>query len=74
MDTVAVVAATRWERLKVVALTLGVQNRTLRRWVNEGWVSSRRLGPKLTYVLVHAEGPLAGQPVGLEDSVPPGDN
>lgn len=53
----------RWERLKAVAITLGVQERTLRRWIDDGRAVSRREGPKLIWVLVHADGLHVGRPV-----------
>lgn len=61
-------ATTRWERFKAVQAEHGVSKGTLRRWINEGWVQSRREGPKLLYVLVYADGPAKGRAVGLEDS------
>ncbi len=62
--------ATRWAPFKSVVAELGVDRGTLRRWCDAGWVTSKREGPKLRFVLVYAEGPAAGRPVGLNDNLP----
>lgn len=62
--------ATRWDPFKRVVVELGVHRVTLARWCDEGWVTSKREGPKLRFVLVYAEGPAAGRPVGLNDNLP----
>lgn len=59
--------ATRWDPMKRVAAELGIDRGTLRRWCDQGYVQSRRDGPRLRFILVHAEGPAAGRPVGLDD-------
>ena len=60
-------AATRWDPFTTVAIELKVHRSTLRRWCDQGYVTSRREGPKLRFILVYAEGAAAGRPVGLED-------
>lgn len=55
--------AVRWERLKVVAIDLKVQDRTLRQWIRTGRAVGRRDGPKLLSVLVRDVGVSKGRPV-----------